>query len=118
MVVVKMIFRASIVLLILSFLAACVAKKDLILPNKQQRVTAVQKYKQCVAYATNQHINQNRDPETIARESMHKCRASKYTMLKDYPKGWRDNYEKKIDQEVLQQEISYIVSARRGDASR
>ena len=106
------------VLTALGLLAACVAKQDLILPNKQQRITAMDSYKQCVAYATNNHLSQNREPEAIVRASMDKCRPSKYAMLKDYPKGWRDNYEKQIDEEILKEEIAFIVNARRGKAVR
>jgi hypothetical protein len=98
------------------FLAGCTAEQELILPNKQQRVAATDTYRQCVAYATNQSINQNRDPEEIVRDSMDRCRTSKYAMLKDYPKSWRENFEKQIDEEILKEEIAYVVKARQGQA--
>ncbi|MCI0506877.1 MAG: hypothetical protein L0Z73_12310 [Gammaproteobacteria bacterium] len=96
------------------FLTGCTAEQELILPNKQQRVAATDTYRQCVAYATNQSINQNRDPEEIVRDSMDRCRTSKYAMLKDYPKSWRENFEKQIDEEILKEEIAYVVKARQG----
>lgn len=111
-------FRFTVFLLMSGLVIACVAKQDLILPNKQQRISAVDSYKQCVAYATNSHLHQNREPEAIVRDSMDKCRPTKYIMLKEYPKGWRDNYERQIDEEILKEEIAYIVSTRRGQAKR
>ncbi|MGD8568664.1 MAG: hypothetical protein PVJ39_11285 [Gammaproteobacteria bacterium] len=110
--------KMGVLLIAISVLGACVAKQDLILPNKQQRITRVERYKQCVANATNQHVFQNRQPEAIVRDSMNKCRPAKYTMLNEYPKGWRKNYEKKIDQEVLKQEIAYVIKARQQQVRR
>lgn len=95
-------------------LSACVAKQDLILPSKEQRVSAVENYKQCVASATNKRINQNRDPEAIVRDSITHCRSSKYAMLKDYPKNWRKSFERQVDEEVLKTEVAYVRKARGG----
>ena len=106
--------RLGLISILLVLLSACTAEQELILPNKQQRVAAVDTYKQCVSYATNKRVNQNRDPEEIVRDSMDKCRSSKYAMLKDYPKGWRDNFEKQVDEDILKQEIAYVVRARQG----
>ncbi|WP_455221758.1 hypothetical protein [Kaarinaea lacus] len=108
------ISKSILIAILFVFLTACTAEQELILPNKQQRIAAVDTYKQCVSYATNKRVNQNRDPEEIVRDSMDKCRTSKYAMLKDYPKGWRDNFEKQIDEEILKQEIAYVVRARQG----
>ena len=91
---------------------ACVAKQDLILPSKEQRITAVESYKQCVAYATNKRINQNREAEDIVRDSIEFCRGSKHAMLKDYPKNWRASFERQIDEEVLKEEVAYVRKAR------
>jgi len=99
-------------LLALSVLVACVAKEDLIIPSKQQRIAAVENYKQCVSVATNKRLNENRDPEAIVRDSITHCRSSKYAMLKDYPKGWRDSYEKQVDEEILKEEIAYVTKVR------
>jgi hypothetical protein len=110
--------KMGVLLIAISVLGACVAKQDLILPNKQQRITMVDRYKQCVANATNQHVFQNRQPEAIVRDSMVKCRPSKYTMLNEYPKSWRKNYEKKIDQEIMKEEIAYVIKARQQQARR
>ena len=110
-------FSAIISALAVTFLlAACTAKQDLILPNKQQRLAAVETYKQCVSYSTNKNIHQNRDPEAIVRDSMHRCRTSKHAMLKDYPKGWRENFERQVDEEILKEEIAYVVRAKQGQA--
>lgn len=108
------ISKLGLIAMVFVILTACTAEQELILPNKQQRITAVDTYKQCVSYATNKRLNQNRDPEEIVRDSMDKCRTSKYAMLKDYPKGWRDNFEKQIDEEILKEEIAYVVRARQG----
>ena len=97
-------------------LAACTAQQELILPNKEQRIAAVETYKQCVSLGTNKGIHQNRDPEAIVRDSMYRCRTTKHAMLKDYPKGWRDNFEKQVDEEILKEEIAYVVRARQGQA--
>jgi hypothetical protein len=110
------ISKLGLIVMALTLMAACTAEQELILPNKQQRVAAVDTYKQCVSYATNKGIHQNRDPEEIVRDSMDKCRTSKYAMLKDYPKGWRENFEKQIDEEILKEEIAYVVRARQGQA--
>ena len=100
--------------LVINLLSACVAEEDLIIPNKQQRTMAVETYKQCVSQATNRRITQNLDPEQIVRESIAQCRTSKYTMLKDYPKDWRASFEKQIDDELLKNEMAYIIEARQG----
>lgn len=104
--------RTSGVLAVIFLVSACVAKQDLILPSKQQRVSAVNNYKQCVAYATNKRINQNRDAEAIVRDSIQHCRGSKHAMLKDYPKSWRASFERQVDEEVLKEEVAYIRKAR------
>lgn len=106
--IVKIAGSVAVILLV----SACVAKQDLILPSKEQRVTAVQKYKQCVAYATNRRINQNRDAEAIVRDSIEHCRSSKHAMLKDYPKNWRASFERRVDDEVLKEEVAYVRKAR------
>ncbi|WP_455375083.1 hypothetical protein [Kaarinaea lacus] len=106
------VVRSTLVLTVLLLVSACVAKQDLILPSKEQRVTAVETYKQCVAYATNKRINQNRDAESIVRDSIEKCRSSKHAMLKDYPKNWRNSFEKQVDEELLKTEVAYIRKAR------
>ena len=100
------------VLAVIFLVSACVAKQDLILPSKEQRVSAVNNYKQCVAYATNKRINQNRDAESIVRDSIEHCRGSKHAMLKDYPKNWRASFERQIDEEVLKEEVAYVRKAR------
>lgn len=100
------------VVAVLILVSACVAKEDLILPTKEQRITAVETYKQCVSYATNKRLNQNRDAEAIVRDSIEHCRSSKYAMLKDYPKSWRSNFEKRVDEELLKTEVAYIRQAR------
>ena len=92
--------------------SACVAKEDLILPTKEQRVTAVDTYKQCVSYATNRMLGEKRDAEAIVRDSIEHCRSSKYAMLKDYPKNWRSSFEKQIDEELLKTEVAYVNKAR------
>lgn len=112
-----MIFEGNLlkiagVLTIVFVLSACVAKQDLILPSKEQRVSAVNSYKQCVAYATNKRINQNRDAESIVLDSIEHCRGSKHAMLKDYPKSWRASFERQVDEEVLKEEVAYIRKVR------
>ena len=102
------------IVVVLVALTACVAKQDLIIPSKQQRIAAMENYKQCVANATNKRLSQNRDPEAIVRDSIAHCRTSKYAMLKDYPKGWRDSYEKQVDEEILKEEIAYVTKVRQG----
>ena len=102
------------VILIIFTMTACVAKQDLIVPSKEQRIAAYDNYRQCVAQATNKRLNQNRDPEDIVRDSIAHCRTSKYAMLKDYPKGWRESYEQQIDEELLKEEIAYVIKVRQG----
>lgn len=106
--------KCTIVLVAVFVLSACVAKQDLILPSKEQRVTAVENYKQCVANATNKRLNQNRDAEAIVRDSITKCRTSKHAMLKDYPKNWRASFERKVDEEILKNEVAYVRKTRGG----
>jgi len=101
-------------LVVIFSLVACTSQQELILPNKEQRISSVESYKQCVSLATNKRINQNRDPEAIVRDSMYRCRTSKHAMLKDYPKGWRENFEQQVDEEILKEEIAYVVRARQG----
>lgn len=106
------VVKVAGVLAVIFLISACVAKQDLILPSKEQRVSAVNNYKQCVAYATNKRINQNRDAEAIVRDSIEHCRGSKHAMLKDYPKSWRASFERQIDEEVLKEEVAYVRKAR------
>ncbi|HEY5603128.1 MAG TPA: hypothetical protein VIM41_08480 [Gammaproteobacteria bacterium] len=110
------ISRQWVIVCGLVFLTACATEKELILPDTQLRNSAVDTYKQCVSKATSQRINENRDPEAIVRDSMDLCKTSKHAMLKDYPKGWRENFEKKVDEEILKEEIAYVVRARQGQA--
>lgn len=110
--------KMGVLLIAISVLGACVAKQDLILPNKQQRITMVDRYRQCVANATNKSVFQNRQPEAIVRDSMIHCRSSKFAMLNEYPKSWRKNYEKKIDQQIMKEEIAYVIKARQQQARR
>ena len=106
--------KNTVVLVAVTLLSACVAKEDLILPSKQQRVSAVENYKQCVASATNKRLNQNRDAEAIVRDSISHCRSSKHAMLKDYPKNWRASFERQVDEEVLKNEVAYVRKVRSG----
>ena len=101
-------------LVVVFSLVACTSQQELILPNKDQRMASVETYKQCVSLATNKGLHQNRDPEAIVRDSMHRCRTSKHAMLKDYPKGWRENFEQQVDEEILKEEIAYVVRAWQG----
>lgn len=104
--------KSAVVLAVAILVSACVAKEDYILPSKEQRVSAVETYKQCVAYATNKRLGQNRDAEAIVRDSIDQCRSSKYEMLKDYPKSWRSNFEKQVDEELLKREVAYVREKR------
>lgn len=104
--------KSSFVLVVVLLMSACVAQEDLILPTKEQRVTAVDAYKQCVSSATNRRLNENRDAEAIVRDSIEHCRSNKYTMLKDYPKNWRASFEKQIDEDLLKTEVAYVNKAR------
>ena len=101
---------AAVVVIVV--LTACVAKQDLIVPSKQQRVAAEENYKQCVAQATNKRVYENQDPEAIVRDSIAHCRTSKYAMLKDYPKGWQESYGQQVDEEILKNEIAYVIKTR------
>ena len=104
--------KSGFILVIVLLVSACVAKEDLILPSTEQRITAVDTYKQCVSYATNKRLNQNMDAEAIVRDSIEHCRSSKYAMLKDYPKNWRASFEKQIDEDLLKTEMAYVKKAR------
>jgi len=108
------LFKFVSPLVVVFSVAACTSQQELILPNKQQRMVSVETYKQCVSLATNKGLNQNRDPEAIVRDSMQRCKSSKHAMLKDYPKGWRENFEQQVDEEILKEEIAYVVRARQG----
>lgn len=103
---------SSIISAAVILLTACVAKEDLILPSTEQRVTAVETYKQCVSYATNKRLNQNRDAEAIVRDSIQQCHGTKHAMLKDYPKNWRASFERQVDEELLKNEVAYIRKVR------
>ena len=108
--IVKSTGLVTVVLLV----SACVAKQDLILPSKEQRISAVDAYKKCVSYATNISINKsrNQDAEAIVRASIHQCRTSKHAMLKDYPKNWRASFERQVDNEILKEEVAYVRKTR------
>jgi len=108
----RITFQILSVAIVLLLLTACVAKEDLILPTREQRETAVDAYKQCVSYATNKRLNQNRDAEAIVRDSIEQCHGTKHAMLKDYPKNWRASFERQVDEELLREEVAYIRKAR------
>lgn len=94
-------------------LSACVAQKDIILPSKTQRESRVGAYKLCVAQQTNRKYNDYENPAQIVRLSMDACKGAKYQMLKDYPKSWGESFEKRIDEEVYKQEITWVLKTRK-----
>jgi len=100
---------------IVFMLSACVAQQDLIIPNKIQRVEMISKYKQCVSNATNVASNKEhtdfRSAEELVRASMRQCRGAKFMMLKDYPKGWRASLASQVDEELFNQEMSWLQAA-------
>jgi hypothetical protein len=94
-------------------LISCVAEQEMILPTKEQRVSRVDAYKICVSYAINQSYNNLEPPESIVRASMASCKNVKRNILIDYPKAWRENFEKQIDEEVFKEEIAWVLETRK-----
>ena len=94
-------------------LVACVPEQDIILPTKEQRVSRVDAYKICVSYATNQNYNDIESPDAIVRASMASCKNAKRSIFTDYPKAWRDNFEKQIDEEVYKEELAWVLETRK-----
>lgn len=94
------------------FLAACVTAQNTILPTKYKRASLVDAYKTCVATSTNIRYNPRTKPEDIVRQSMASCYRFRNRMVSDYPQRWRDNYAKKIDAELYQREISWVIETR------
>lgn len=101
-----------IMFLVMFGLAACVAKKDIILPTKYDRESRVASYKQCVAQATSRTYDDRRNPDEIVQASMRTCLGAKNWMLKEYPKNWRIGMEKEVDIQVYKDEIAWILSNR------
>lgn len=93
-------------------LAACVARKDIILPTKYDRENRVASYKQCVAQATNRGYDERLNPDEIVQASMQTCLGAKNWMLKEYPKSWRVGMEEEVDKQVYKDEIAWILSNR------
>jgi hypothetical protein len=109
-----MLFRSVLIasaVIVLS--TACVAKKDTILPTKYERRTLVDTYKRCVANATNSRFDTISNPDTIVRDAIGKCVRSKNAMLKEYPKSWRQNLEKKVDEDLYRREIAWVNETRK-----
>ena len=109
-----MIQKLILVLFLLVFgLAACVAKKDVILPTKYDRENRVASYKQCVAQATNRGYDDRRNPDEIVQASMQSCVGSKNWMLQEYPKSWRGGMAKEVDEQLYKDEIAWILRNRK-----
>ena len=102
----------TLVIFILISLSACMAKKDTILPTRYDRETKIATYKQCVSQATNRGYDSVRHPDEIVRESMRSCIGAKNYMFKEYPVSWRKGLEKEVDEELYNQEITWILKNR------
>jgi hypothetical protein len=99
-------------LVLLLSLPGCVAPEDIILPTKYERIADANNYKKCVALATNRHFDETTKPELIVRNSLAACSGVKSRMLTAYPEHWRENYFEKVDAQLYQREIDWIVDAR------
>ena len=101
-------------LLVLSFmLSACLTPvQNAVLPDKYDRIAAVDGYKSCVASATNHRFDETTNPDVIVRNSLSSCAQFKNNMLKAYPARWRENYIKDVDAELYQREIDWIRETR------
>lgn len=105
--------RKLLLFLIPVLLAACINPKQSVLPDKYQRMSLVDKYKTCVATKTNLRYNPHARPEDIVRQSMASCLRLRKSMVSEYPQRWRENYAKKIDAELYQREIAWVLETRR-----
>ncbi|WP_455203543.1 hypothetical protein [Kaarinaea lacus] len=93
--------------------SSCIAKKDIILPTKYDRTAQVEAYKMCVANATHLRFDTTTNADVLVKNSMSACSRHKQTMLRAYPKRWRENYIKDVDAELYQQEISWVADTRK-----
>ena len=105
--------RFSLLIMELIVLSACVNPKETILPNKYMRMNLVEQYKTCVATSTNVRYNNVSRPEDIVRQSMASCYRFRNRMVSEYPKRWRENYANKIDAELYQREIAWVLETRK-----
>ena len=85
----------------------------MILPTKEERMTLVNIYKNCVANATNSRYDKNSRPEEIVSHAIEKCSRAKNNMLSDYPRSWRPGMIKKIDAELFEREIAWVENTRK-----
>jgi hypothetical protein len=106
------VFPPFLKLTLLLSLTGCVAQEEIILPTKYERIAEANDYKQCVALATNRHFDDTTKPELIVRNSLAACSGVKNRMLTAYPEQWRENYFEKVDAQLYQREIDWIVEAR------
>ena len=99
--------------LALLMVSSCIAKKDIILPTKYDRTAQIDAYKKCVANATHLRFDTTTNVNVLVKNSMSACNRHKETMLRAYPKRWRENYIKEVDAELYQQEISWVADTRK-----
>lgn len=101
------------VVIVAGLLTGCVNPKDSILPSKYKRASQVDRYKTCVATSTNIRYNATSRPEDIVRQSMVSCKRFRDSMVSEYPKRWRESYANKIDAELYQREVAWVLETRR-----
>ena len=102
------------ILLVVSlwFVTACVSSQNVILPDKYKRQSLVERYKSCVAFGTNHLYNPHSCPDEIVRRSMASCQNFRLRMVSEYPARWRENYAQKVDAELYQREIAWVLETR------
>ncbi|MDH5326789.1 MAG: hypothetical protein OEZ68_13710 [Gammaproteobacteria bacterium] len=104
---------AFAILLAGALLSACAPPQQSILPDKYKRTSLVDSYKSCVAHGTNMRYNPHTPADHIVRKSMASCQLFRNRMVSDYPTRWRENYAKKIDSELYQRELAWVLETRR-----
>lgn len=101
-------------------LTGCVEQKQNdILPSTSEREILINNYMRCVAVATDAHYDVVTKPDLLVRQSMEHCIRARNAMIREYPKSWRENFVKNIDNKLYQREIAWIEQNRKaGRAAR
>jgi len=100
------------IILIGGLLSGCLAKQQSILPTSTEREALTNNYMRCVADATNARYDRVTSPEVIVRGAMDRCIRAKNAMIREYPKSWRTNMVKTVEEKLYQREIAWIEQNR------
>jgi len=94
-------------------LNGCIAKSDIILPTTYERQMLQDQYRQCITLSTNKIYDNTTPADEIVRASFGNCRGARQAMLQSYPRRWHEHMAGKLDDEIYQKELAWILDRRK-----